>query len=143
MPAPLRRLLLVLLMLALPLQGVAAAAMRLCEAMHGSGAGSSYVLEAQAGHPASAIAEAAAVPRATHDCHPAGAENSAGIDDDADAVAEPGSCSACAVCGLTAMPVATVLDLGHPTLTGVKAGATVVPVDGPTPDRLERPPRAA
>jgi len=122
-----RRVVLVALMLALPVQAAVAAARTLCVA---------------AGHHADVVATTTQAPHA-HDhgaAHaPAGADGS--LPGDASAPVAADTCKLCAACGLTAAAPPAALSLSR--LPAADPGYPAIHVQVPrnVAERLERPPR--
>jgi hypothetical protein len=119
----LRRLLLCLLVLALPAQGLAAATMALC--------GMAPVPPKLSQHGSHAPAHPAGPVSAVPDCH----------EHDVQAAPAEHACSACSVCGLVGALLDTVPELPVLSLGDVVGAAPLVPLTAFVGNGLDRPPR--
>ena len=142
MLAVLRRWMIVLLVLATPLQVTVAATMRLCESMPPArGAPTAAAFEHHAVHDRSRHEKPSTSNADAHaDCHgalaDAGTADASSASDGAD-----GSCSACAAC-CTAGVATSTPRFDHLGLLPSFGGVLIEPATGWRPERLERPPRS-
>ena len=134
--AKLRVVLICMIVLAMPVQGIAAATMRFCAPGGQSHAGHGAIAQT-AHHHASAAASTA------HRHHPSHAADAAGDD----SKGSPGTVSKtkCSVCAVCCMAAAVAPEL--PTVAVIESGSTItLPASGsyvgPFADGLERPPRS-
>lgn len=131
----LRRLVVLLLMLALPVHGAIASSRWLC-------VGSPHAVA-----PTAAVHDHALHAHAMHDGDQAGSTHAShgktSIDGAAPQGADAGACQLCAACCLTA--AAPPAPLATPSASAAEAGfpAIAIPVPRIVADTLERPPRAA
>lgn len=140
----LKTLLLSLLMLALPVQGLAAAVGLSCGPAHQHGLEALNALNAFDGHAPDAATEDAG--HAHHAAHEQHAHHQAtDTNDDAvatDLQAAASTCSACAACCVGAVIPPSAMNLApvdHGTLAAIAAPTS--PFAGHIPDGLKRPPR--
>jgi hypothetical protein len=128
----LRAALLSLLVLALPLQGLAGVGVLGCHGDAGWPSAASPGDVLHAGHPGPDA-------HAHHGLHPGDDHGEAPAS--ADGADTPASCSVCAACCLVAAPAASPVPLAHAAQPERRLALAAATPDSAPPHRLERPPR--
>lgn len=130
-----RALLMLLLLVAVPVQGVAALQMGICRAMHDGDPSSQ-----QAGYGHVDALSAHVSDSHAHELHHASYGDSANFGSDADSKASDSHCAACPACGaaagISAASIALVADAPADRIVDRLRS----PLTGFTPDGLDRPP---